>query len=198
MHQKTQGRKYFSPINNSTLFSNSFLLSWKQKKPHPSMTCLKKQQRGFGISYQGEKWWEILQVTKVCRQTRLALSEVQSKQAACDPHISNPPHTEIALPPTRECHQHSHTPPARNQLFRHSLNNELWLFSSFFFPFLFEMWFWLLKRACVQDGNRWGLLVALRCHTCPWPGALPAHWKRHWELEQGPAGSCVILQILLI
>lgn len=120
MHQKKQCRKYFSPTNNSTLFPNSFLLSLKWKTQHD---LSKKQQRGFGISYQGGKLWKILQVTEVCRETGLGLSVVESSRV-CDPQsITAMPCPSTPQPTTR-------------------YSGTLQIMNYGVFPFFFVFFFW--------------------------------------------------------
>lgn len=125
MYQKIQRRKYFSPINNLTLFSKALFYHRSKKL---SMTCLKNSKEDLGLVIRKKELCKILQVTKVCSNTCLALLLLQSKQAVYDTYINKPISEKyIALLPKEKktiAMKPSSTSLAKNQLFMELLNNE--------------------------------------------------------------------------
>lgn len=54
------------------------------------MTCLKNSKEDLGLVIRKKELCKILQVTKVCSNTCLALLLLQSKQAVYDTYINKP------------------------------------------------------------------------------------------------------------
>lgn len=92
------------------------------------MTCLKNSKEDLGLVIRKKELCKILQVTKVCSNTCLALLLLQSKQAVYDTYINKPISEKyIALLPKEKktiAMKPSSTSLAKNQLFMELLNNE--------------------------------------------------------------------------
>jgi len=92
------------------------------------MTCLKSSKEDLGLVIKEKELCKILQVTKVCSKTCLALLLLQSKQAVYDTHISKPVSEKYIAFLSKEkkptAMKSSSTSLAKSQLFMEFLNNE--------------------------------------------------------------------------
>lgn len=110
--RKYNAENIFPPPTTPLCFQTASFYHGSKKL---STTCLKKQQRGFGISYQGEKLRKILQVTKVCSETWLAHQRFKANRLYVIHTSANPPRDRCAANTgEHDCHATLLTPPASN------------------------------------------------------------------------------------